>query len=267
MVHGQPANPDLYFPLSVGNHWSYSGGRTQVTVTSTITIDDKQYFILESATLGDDTLTINDDYSIARYNSGDEFTIYDFTIPDTSSYTVPYVFPTERGESWAREHPVTARYPMTYRVPVGEFTDVVKLVFCPCGADGDINLLFAPGVGMIAMEFGWGRPSKLEEAIVNGQVITAIDLEPPGNTNTDVSIYPNPARSVAQLQYGLRSLGSVVISLHDVLGRRVREITNSTKGPGEHTESVDVSSLPNGIYFFHVTTGSTYETHPFTIMH
>ena len=65
----------------------------------------------------------------------------------------------------------------------------------------------------------------------------------------NLSLYPNPAQGQIQLNYaGSQALNSLVIT--DVLGKRVQEMSlNDFSG----TQTIDVSRLQTGLYFFSVT--------------
>lgn len=69
----------------------------------------------------------------------------------------------------------------------------------------------------------------------------------PGVEETSISIYPNPATSTITLS-GIN--GNVVI--YDIMGKKVKTMDIS-----EGFATIDVSSLPNGLYIIHAGTAST----------
>ena len=61
---------------------------------------------------------------------------------------------------------------------------------------------------------------------------------------------PNPARGATWIPFRLESAGRVSLELHDVAGRRVREIFVGDQGSGEHRIELDTSGLPAGVYWY-----------------
>jgi len=61
---------------------------------------------------------------------------------------------------------------------------------------------------------------------------------------------PNPARGATWIPFRLEAAGRVSLVLHDVAGRRVREIFVGDQGSGEHRIELDTSGLPAGVYWY-----------------
>ncbi len=66
--------------------------------------------------------------------------------------------------------------------------------------------------------------------------------------------YPNPAGTSSMLQYNLPSNGNVIITLHDMLGRTINSL-EEVQQMGLNVWTVDVSTLPEGVYFYELTFG------------
>ena len=66
----------------------------------------------------------------------------------------------------------------------------------------------------------------------------------------EVHIYPNPASS----QITIDGAASCTLSLFDVVGTKVQELTHLTP-----RQTVDISVLPKGLYFIHLYQPSTGE--------
>jgi penicillin amidase len=62
------------------------------------------------------------------------------------------------------------------------------------------------------------------------------------------SLYPNPTSSVLSVAYALGSTSPLRISIYDMLGRRIRNVTGGAARPGLYTQRVDISDLPGGVY-------------------
>jgi type IX secretion system substrate protein len=92
-------------------------------------------------------------------------------------------------------------------------------------------------------------------------VITAIkQLE---NTNT-LSIYPNPAGQKLNIKLSSAKDKNAVVNIMDVMGRIILE-TNTQMTP-ENVMQLDVSSLPNGLYFIKIMNGSSANVTKFVKM-
>jgi hypothetical protein len=67
--------------------------------------------------------------------------------------------------------------------------------------------------------------------------------------------YPNPAGTTSVLEYNLPENGKVFISLHDMLGREIQTFEGN-QPMGRNGWTVDVSNLPEGVYFYELTFGT-----------
>jgi hypothetical protein len=66
------------------------------------------------------------------------------------------------------------------------------------------------------------------------------------------SIYPNPGRGSAQIEYSLPTETSVTAQVFDLLGRPIATIVDRTQPPGEHTATLDTSAWARGLYFLRI---------------
>lgn len=73
--------------------------------------------------------------------------------------------------------------------------------------------------------------------------------------------WPNPFNARTTLALTLAQQGEVQVTLFDVLGRRVRELTNGRFAAGDHRVTVDASGLASGVYLVRASTpsGSTVQ--------
>jgi hypothetical protein len=67
--------------------------------------------------------------------------------------------------------------------------------------------------------------------------------------------YPNPAGTTSQLTYNLPDNGRVTLVLRDMLGREVATFQGE-QPKGQNTWTVDVSTLPEGVYFYELNFGA-----------
>ncbi len=70
------------------------------------------------------------------------------------------------------------------------------------------------------------------------------------------SIFPNPTSGVANVEYRIARTEYVRIELYDALGRLVSVLHDGIQSSGIHVVRHRVDSLPSGIYFVRLTSGS-----------
>jgi len=62
--------------------------------------------------------------------------------------------------------------------------------------------------------------------------------------------YPNPFNPSTLIRYGLKSAGSVKLSVYDVSGQLVKVLVNEQQDPGFHDVSFNGDNLSSGIYIY-----------------
>ncbi len=73
-----------------------------------------------------------------------------------------------------------------------------------------------------------------------------------------VTVSPNPAVNMVNLQYTSAETGKSFVNVHDVSGRLVKSIVfNKTTGLYKH--NLDISQLISGVYYVQVQTGITVQ--------
>jgi len=75
--------------------------------------------------------------------------------------------------------------------------------------------------------------------------------------------YPNPFNPSTTIRFTIpqderREMQNVSIKVFDLLGNEVATLVNEKHSAGEHTVTLDVSSLPSGIYIYTLQVGSNY---------
>lgn len=85
-----------------------------------------------------------------------------------------------------------------------------------------------------------------------GAVITLGTVEMNNETAPEISVYPNPAKDVANVSFTSNTAGNVKITLCDLGGRTIRD-KNIQSVNGHNSVAIDISGLPGGVYFIKVT--------------
>lgn len=114
--------------------------------------------------------------------------------------------------------------------------------------------------GFAARRGGLGQLFKPAAFLLLDPTGPAEKLTPLGGT----SLYPNPAAGATQLQYDVKKAGNVSVELLDGTGSTLRILIPETRQEkGTYTQSLDLSDLPKGTYFYKITTKSGSETKRF----
>ncbi len=103
----------------------------------------------------------------------------------------------------------------------------------------------------------------IDDIYINGPA----GINDPTSEITSLDLFPNPALDILNVNYQLKENVAVSMQVYDMEGKTVRAISESEKPEGRLTESVDVKDLPSGIYFMHITAGTTVITRKFVVTH
>ena len=79
--------------------------------------------------------------------------------------------------------------------------------------------------------------------------------------------FPNPAADVVTIPFELKSGARVRMEMHDVSGKLVRVLENSTRAAGAHRLEVNVQNMNEGVYFYTLTAGGVRITKRMTVVH
>jgi len=79
------------------------------------------------------------------------------------------------------------------------------------------------------------------------------------------AVYPNPMNDRAQVEYSLKSPGTVDLSVYDVMGRLVRKVVHSSQPAGVHKVAWDGRNeegkpASGGVYFVRLTSPGVSKT-------
>jgi Secretion system C-terminal sorting domain len=73
----------------------------------------------------------------------------------------------------------------------------------------------------------------------------------------NLNLYPNPAQTKLTINFQLLQKDKVAISIYDLNGKEVLKLSEQIFDTGSHEIKVDVSNLPNGIYFVNTQCNSS----------
>jgi hypothetical protein len=104
---------------------------------------------------------------------------------------------------------------------------------------------------------GWGSFTNHNNVFMAANLVGFLDIEPPvfpdppiAESFELVKNYPNPFNSGTTIEYNVPEQAQVRITVHDVLGREVRELFNDVAAPGLHEIHFDGAGLASGLYFY-----------------
>jgi len=72
--------------------------------------------------------------------------------------------------------------------------------------------------------------------------------------------YPNPFNSTSIIRYSVPQSSNVVIKVFDILGNEIETLVNEEKPTGTYELTWNAESLPSGVYFYQLISGSFVET-------
>lgn len=73
-------------------------------------------------------------------------------------------------------------------------------------------------------------------------------------------VYPNPARTYAEISYRITKPGHVRIKICNSVGQEIVELVNETRACGAHSVVWRVEGLSTGVYFFHLEANGSEKT-------
>lgn len=104
--------------------------------------------------------------------------------------------------------------------------------------------------GVLFPERAWSSPIWLEI----GTTGIAEKLSPAVDYKIQLSCYPNPFNSMAKINFFVPTTGNIRLTVFDLLGREIRQISNDNFNAGWHSLLLDASSFSTGLYFLHLDT-------------
>jgi len=259
---------NVYFPLSIGDRWSYGlvepGYPTynvEYKVTSdTIMSNSRKYAIYAQTLAGTNKVWYpsylrQENNNLYVYNASDssEYLMYDFSrkADDTVGHYVVdgaifdvILSSTGVGTFWDSQ-----RRTWSFEHKVRNLTDGSKSTFVV-----DSIGIYQYYTDLGSFYFGGASISGKIYGTINSVSRQPNELpqEPYLYQN-----YPNPFNGSTTIRYSLPNTAEISLELFDFLGRRLSVLVHQTQISGIHSLNFDIGNRASGIYFVHLTTGST----------
>jgi len=151
--------------------------------------------------------------------------------------SVPYtteLIPNATSYSW--------NYTGTGVTITGGTTNNIIILFSNSATDGVLTVkgLNSAGDGLASLPF-------------NIRVLPCASIESPENNKLWLGQnMPNPSNLITKFEYYLPNNGNVEVEVMNILGQAVYH-SNLNQPMGKHLHTLDVSSIPNGIYYYSIT--------------
>jgi hypothetical protein len=71
--------------------------------------------------------------------------------------------------------------------------------------------------------------------------------------------FPNPFNPATVISYQISTAGDVTLKVYDLLGREVKTLVNERQNAGSHSVTFDANTLPSGVYFYRLESGTYAE--------
>lgn len=264
-----------YYPLEVGNEWSYETGGTslvQYSMDSVYVVNGTEFYFNYFIGHGMINLAWNihddDPEDGNRLYGNFHFTDTTFLLLDLDqlevnnsnqlTFNYPEIWGVEAGFYISAEFDPECS---GYEIPAGDFQDCVVIrMSYDFVTDSNMNIWFAPGVGPVFYLIGmgmWGY-GRLAEAVIGGEALT-IHENLPLNCGL-LNSYPNPFNAASNITFSLSKMIHVQISIFDMIGHPVQTLTQGERSPGDYTIHWNAENLPSGTYFIRLQTDDFIQT-------
>ena len=252
----QQADTTNYFPLEVGNSWSYlqilNPGDPPVVIhgptrgiDASFYVNDTLYYHAPHIFGFADTLRNDEVGRIWALLGGKDVLLFDFTLADGEGYQ--FKWPANPDDTWE----VTVRRNRTKNVVAGHFEHCIVLQFdIPEAIDDEHSWAFALGVGIVEAVGFVGDYRELESAVIGGAVISSTEDDAPALPRmAEAYAYPNPFTFATTVVLPAKSGPAPTAVVYDILGRRVVSLTAGRCEPGQCEYRWDGSGRPAGSYY------------------
>ncbi len=127
---------------------------------------------------------------------------------------------------------------------------------------------------------------QLASSVLNGKIYamggyngmfnsSAVQVFDPGSSGVQTSqnasssirlgTHPNPASTTTTIEFNLPETVPASIDIFNSLGQKMKSVFNQVQSAGSHSVTVDLSGLPDGIYYYRIQAGEQLETKSLSI--
>lgn len=253
----QIADTTSYFPLEVGNTWTYfrvfespsappdTVWRGTYKVVESVSINDTLYYVSEYPFSLADTLRSDDENRIWARVEDRDVLLFDFGLEEGQAYHF------ESARLTGITFEVTISRGRTVDVGAGVFENCVVLDFDdPQVNDEEHFFTFAPGVGIVHAIGGLGDYVELYSADIAGGINTPIEDDDRGHPQLARPLaYPNPLSSTTTIIIPFTGSSHVTATVYNALGREVEVLAEAECDMQQCVLEWDGSEHANGSYY------------------
>lgn len=128
---------------------------------------------------------------------------------------------------------------------------------------GDVTIIKYPGIkneGMIyAATYGRGAYKCADYWVMPEDSPLAVNDEETA-TESMVSVYPNPVRNNANVNFNVDEKANVYCQIYDLSGRLMKNVNLGTYSAGNYTATVNLSDMTSGAYILRLQSGNKAST-------
>jgi hypothetical protein len=94
-----------------------------------------------------------------------------------------------------------------------------------------------------------------------------LDVHPNASFVHDVSFFPNPASTTANLRFRLEDGQKVKVTINDIVGREVLNLKEENLMQGENGITFSTEELPSGVYVYKISSDAGLDMGKFIVSH
>jgi hypothetical protein len=255
-----------FFPLQVGNSWQYlytdPSGYQYLGITSirgdTLCPNGQTYFV------GADIVRIDSLYRVQLYRSYfedscggafNEMNIYRLNEPVGSTWRLCQNPIATLCRPWFMRFDEVSAGSI-----FGEQRQIMRFTPGAVCSPGDtswytgLDWLLAKGIGILSEVTVEMQSRRLMGAIINGVKYGSLvgvpeDPEMHADRFALIQNFPNPFNPTTTIEYQLPTRSIVLLTVYDLLGRKIADLASGVQTPGSHSVRWDASSMASGMYF------------------
>lgn len=236
--------------------------------SSPSTAGAKGYLTAPGSSRADYYFLIDSVHNDCRIYNPDNFSqLYDFYIGQADAYT--YLWSQYIPDADANGHPEAIiyaydQYTYRYSLKIVDMSSNSTLASWTSGSYSFFPKFLAATPGSNVLKLGIEKSSSLLAPhpsilmVYSLGVAAAVAGPGPGAARApgialEQSV-PNPSSDHAVIEFSLPAAGRTVLTVYNQIGQAVRTLVDGPLGPGKHRIPFDGRGLPNGAYFYRLTT-------------